>query len=341
MVKRRRDDGVVLNARMGVLPDYSMLYQFCTERQLRVLKAIEKEGVRGASRTLNMNSGGLSRTVTAVEKKAALHGISPRHHMTREIAPGQMLRGVSQLYKRGEATPVLEWVKTRTDDAARAEIIEEAIAALMEEVPRAKPTNVPKVRFNADLCNLFTFTDCHVGMNAWGKQTGHDWDLKIAEDTLKGMFDYMIENSPNAETCVVAELGDFLHFDSLIAETPTHRNPLDADGRYSKVVNVAIRVLRYIIDRALEKHKKVVAVITEGNHDFVGSVWLRQAFMLLYENEPRVQFLDDELPYHSFQHGEVMLSWHHGHMNKKESLPLLFAAQFPSVWGLRRSGSYT
>jgi hypothetical protein len=28
-----------------------------------------------------------------------------------------------------------------------------------------------------------------------------------------------------------------------------------------------------------------------------------------------------------------MLGWHHGHLKKLEQLPLLFAAQFPQIWG--------
>jgi hypothetical protein len=39
------------------------------------------------------------------------------------------------------------------------------------------------------------------------------------------------------------------------------------------------------------------------------------------------------LPYYVYQHGKTMLGFHHGHLKKKEGLPLLFAAQFPEVWG--------
>ena len=28
-----------------------------------------------------------------------------------------------------------------------------------------------------------------------------------------------------------------------------------------------------------------------------------------------------------------MLAWHHGHLKKNDDLPILFAAQFPKVWG--------
>jgi hypothetical protein len=170
-------------------------------------------------------------------------------------------------------------------------------------------------------------------MRAWAKETGAAWDLDIAEATLVGAFQHMVRSSPKADRCVVAQLGDFLHFDSLIAETPGHKHPLDADSRYSKVVRVAIRTLRATVDDALQHHRHVEVLIAEGNHDLAGSVWLRQMFALLYENEPRVTVIDSELPYYVIRHGLTMIGWHHGHLKKFAALPGVFAASFATDWG--------
>jgi DNA repair exonuclease SbcCD nuclease subunit len=91
--------------------------------------------------------------------------------------------------------------------------------------------------------------------------------------------------------------------------------------------------LRHVIDRALENHAKVIVLMAEGNHDMASSVWLRHLFGLLYENEPRVDVMDSELPYYVHTHGETMLAFHHGHLKKNDQLPLLFAAQYPKEWG--------
>jgi len=56
-------------------------------------------------------------------------------------------------------------------------------------------------------------------------------------------------------------------------------------------------------------------------------------FSALYENEPRLTVNDSETPFYVYQHGETMLAFHHGHMKKNDQLPILFAAQFPKVWG--------
>jgi hypothetical protein len=309
------------------------LYEYATTRQREVLEAINEHGsMRAASKSLGVHNTVAMQTLRAVERKAAIHGYSPQHDLSRKVAPGFVAKGHSTLYRRGEAEPVLQWVKTREDAEAREQVIREAVAALMDDVPRAKPAPVPK-HGAAHLCNVYTLTDCHVGANAWGKQTGADWDLKIAEEVLTGAFQAMVNASPAAETCVVAQLGDFLHFDSLVPETPTSRHALDADSPYSKVVRVAVRVMRNVIDASLAKHRRVILLIAEGNHDLAGSVWLRQMFELLYEREPRIEVIDSELPYYVHQHGETMIGWHHGHLRKPDHLPGLFAAQFPTIWG--------
>jgi hypothetical protein len=115
--------------------------------------------------------------------------------------------------------------------------------------------------------------------------------------------------------------------------TPTSGHILDQDGRFSKIVQAAIRVLRQIVEMALAKHRHVFVLMAEGNHDMASSVWLRCMFKALYEREPRITVIESELPYYVHQHGATMLCFHHGHMKKNDDLPLLFAAQFPAIWG--------
>jgi hypothetical protein len=309
------------------------LYQYATVRQFELLEAIDAHGgLRPAAKALRLNYGAVRQALVAVQKKAAAAGYSPGHHLTRPVAPGFAAKGHSTLYRRGEDEPVLQWVKTQRDAEAQEALVREAVAALMQEVPRVRPTRAPAVAA-ADLCTVYTLTDSHVGMRAWGRETGADWDLDIAERVLLGTFQRMVSASPAAETGVVAQLGDYLHFDSLEAVTPTSHHTLDADSRYSKVIRVAVRLLRAVVQMALAKHRRVVLLIAEGNHDLAGSVWLRQMFALLFENEPRVTVIDSELPYYVHQHGQTMLGWHHGHLRKPDQLPALFAAQFPKIWG--------
>ena len=312
--------------------NYSELASFATVRQLEYLEAIDKHGsqIKGA-KALGINSRTMERSIALLKQKAAKQ-LPSQHDYTKQVPQGFAIKGVSQLINAAGVVSA-QWIKTSVDAQAQEVALRAAIEAMCEEI-----TPLPAIHIKGDvyknLCNVYTLTDSHVGMLAWHKEGGTDWDLEIAEKTLVGCFSQMVDGSPAAETCVIAQLGDYLHYDSSLAPvTPQHGHVLDADGRMPKMVAIAIRILRTVIDLALKKHKKVVLLLAEGNHDMTSSVWLRAMFKALYENNPRLEVIDSELPYYTYQHGNTMIGWHHGHLSKNDALPLLFASQFPKVWG--------
>ena len=308
------------------------LLEFATPAGVDHIKAvIEHGGIRRAARALGVHHRTIGRSVDRAKARAARRGYAPDNDMRKIAPPGFVVKGTSTYYDEA-GTLKAQWVKTDADKEAQLAIQEAAYAALAEALPREAARAAPAAR-RADLCTVYTLTDSHVGMLAWHKEGGADWDLEIAERTLTGAFDRLVESSPPAQTCVVAQLGDFLHSDGLLPVTPTSNHILDQDGRFSKVVQAAVRVLRRVIRTALDHHETVRVLMAEGNHDMASSVWLRVMFKALYENEPRVQMIDGELPFYAMQHGQTMLSWHHGHLKKNDALPLLFAAQYPRMWG--------
>jgi hypothetical protein len=308
------------------------LREWATPRQAEFLDAVEKYGSeRKAAAALGLSRGTISNSLTSLKKRAARAGYSPEHDMRRTVPDGYLVKGVSTYYGR-DGAPLGQWVKSTVDNERQAAIMREAFEAMAKELPRVKPASAP-AETKAELCNVYTLTDCHLGALAWHKEGGADWDVKIAERMLVAAFAQMVNSAPAAKTGLIAQLGDFLHSDGMMPVTPTSGHILDQDGRFSKIVGAALRVLRRIVDFALEKHEQVVVLMAEGNHDLASSIWLRAMFKALYENEPRVTVIESELPYYVHQHGETLIAFHHGHMKKNDALPLFFAAQFPKVWG--------
>jgi hypothetical protein len=291
----------------------------------------EHGSMRAAARAAGVNFTTIYQAIKAAQKRAASKGYSPGEDARGQAPDGFNVKGKSILYD-GDGKIRATWVKTVADAEAREQMAREAFAAMAEDLPRLPPSEVP-TQTSDSLCNVFTLTDSHVGALCWGQEGGADWDLKIAERVLVGCFEHMVMAAPKAGTAVVAQLGDFLHQDGIQPVTPTSGHILDADGRFSKVVQVAVRLLRRVVDFALARHDKVVVLMAEGNHDLSSSIWLRTMFSALYENEPRVQVIDSPLPYYVYQHGKTMLAWHHGHLKKNDQLPILFASQFAQVWG--------
>jgi hypothetical protein len=302
-----------------------------TDRQEEKLDAVISEGTyRGAAKAMGLALSAIGSTMSELKRRAASAG-EGAHFISHEQIPDPLvIKGTSTLYKDGD--PVAQWIKTTVDGDKLEEMVSAAIEAMLEDVVRATPVASPRA-CKAELANVYTLSDKHIGMLAWRKEGGEDWDLAIAEKIIKACFTDMVERSPDAETGIVAQLGDWLHYDSLQAVTPTSGHFLDADGRFAKMVQVAVRVLRWVIDLALAKHKKVVVVAAEGNHDIASSVWLRTMLAALYENEPRIEIVQNESPYYAYQHGKVMLVWHHGHLKKPGQIRALAAAQFSKMWG--------
>lgn len=308
------------------------LLEWATPAQAATLEAINLHGgLRAAGRAIGRDPAEMGRTIKRLKLRAAAQGYSPDHDMTRTVPDPFKVKGTSTYYD-SEGKVRGQWVKSTLDSEKASLAMRAAVEAMAEDLPRLRPLPAPR-ETEDDLCNLYTLTDSHVGMLAWHKEAGEDWDLTIAEKVLVGCFEQMVDAAPAAGVGIVSQLGDWLHYDSLSAVTPSHGHILDADGRFSKMVAAAIRILRRVIDLALQRHGEVHVILAEGNHDMASSVWLRHMFMALYENEPRVTVNDNELPYYVYQHGKVMLGFHHGHLSKNGQLPQLFAAQHAKMWG--------
>jgi hypothetical protein len=283
---------------------------------------------RGVALALGLNRRSVERRVAGL----ALKGYSPQHDMTHSVPDGYKVKGVSTLY-REDGTVAAQWVKSSADAEHQRAMLEAAFAGMADELPRVKRTPPPK-NCSSDKLSCYVITDYHLGMLAWSEETrGEPWDLAISEKLLVDWFAAAIAQAPDSETAVFAQLGDFCHFDGLDAVTPEHRNLLDADTRFQKVVRSAIRVLRTVIEMLLEKHKRVQVIMAEGNHDPASSVWLREWFSAIYENEPRVIVDTSPDPYYCIEHGSTSLFFHHGHKRNPGNVADVFAAKFRDVFG--------
>ena len=310
------------------------LLDYCLSDTQRQIIELAMTGIskREIADKIGITERRVFKALQSIKARAAMAGIAPDADLDYKIPVGFNVKGTSTLIDKTTGESKLQWIKTDANKEAQEELMRECVEALKAELPKYAPVAF-KSTTARELCTVYTITDAHVGMKAWGKETGADWDLEIAEKTITSAIFELVNAAPCSHTAVVAQLGDFLHADSITPLTPTSGHLLDADDRFSKVVQVAIRILRRVIAYCLLKHERIVFINAEGNHDLSSSIWLRELFKAVYENEPRIEVVDTPLPYYVYQHGETMLAWHHGHMKKNDQLPLLFASQFHDMWG--------
>lgn len=298
------------------------LQKYATEREWDILTSIA---------AFDVSKRHVRRVKATVTAKAALAGYAPEYDMTHESPPGFNVKGTSTLYDSdGEVKS--QWVKTSQDKEQQEIAFRAAIEGFTEDLPRTKPTDGPKTASD-QLMACYPVGDHHMGMLSWNQETGKDYDLEISETLLMRSIDHLVETAPPCENATVVFLGDFMHYDSMVAETPSSRNKLDADGRFPRMVKYAVRSMRYTIQRALAHHQQVNVIVEIGNHDLSSSIFLMECLANVYENEPRVSIDTSPMHYHYFTHGKVLVGVHHGHGAKMAQLPLIMAADRPQDWG--------
>ena len=304
------------NVNARATPDPQLLEYCESDKQKEYISAwIEFGTSAAAAKELGCNDYNVRACKKLVESKAAKKGWQKSDN---HIPDGYKLKGKSTLLD-SDGNAKIQWVKTEVDKERQEEMMRELCDNLKENIKPWPVVKAPK-KVNADLCSVYTITDYHIGAYSWSEETGADWDIKIAEDTLYKAFGDMINGTPDSEQAVFVQMGDFLHWDGLTSVTPLNRHVLDSDGRYPKLVQVAVETCVRAVEMLLHKHKHVHVVMCEGNHDLTGSVWLQAIMKMAFKKNKRVTVDDSVFPYYSFTWGNVFLGWHHGHLTKIRGL---------------------
>lgn len=310
--------------------DYSDLLPYCeTDRQRQAIEAHQEAGsCRKAAKAMGVAQSNYMALIARIKGNKARR--DKGEHVGGNVPEGFAIQGASTFTKDAEGNP--QWIKVNADKARQQELMREAVEALNDEIKPAKPTKSPK-HCNTKLACQYTITDYHLGMLAWGEETGDDWDTEIAENLLVAWFARAIESAPDAEVGIFAQLGDFMHWDGIEAVTPTSKHSLDADTRYRKLIRVAMKVTRQVIEMMLKKHKRVHVVICEGNHDLTGSMWLSEFMSQFYSKEKRVTVDTSADVFYAYEFGDVGIFYHHGHKRPPKNIDSVFVAKFRELYG--------
>lgn len=277
-----------------------------------------------AAASLGIGRGAFRALMASIGKKTAESGV------LGDVPLGHSVDGVSTLVD-ADGRPKQQWIKTKNRPSPD-DILERLGSAFEHIKGIAKPVRPPK-HADKDLATVYLLPDLHVGMLAWGRETKEPFDLKIAETLVRDVSSRLADATPKSEQAVILGLGDFLHIDGYKHETPTNKNPLDADSRYPKILDVGVWLLIFQIDLALTKHRKVLVRILPGNHDPLSALIISKTLRFYYLKEPRVVVDDDPGYYWWWQWGSTLLGATHGDAAKMKELPLIMAADNPKAWG--------
>lgn len=251
------------------------------------------------------------------------------------LPEGHRVKGVSVLTD-GQGEERLRWTKTDPEKLT-PEKTAELIKAAFEDFKPVAPNIKVKAGIK-DRLVVYPILDWHLGMFAWGKETGGvDWDLAIAKKALVTQFAEMVECSPDAHNAVFMMLGDILHSDNSLNRTTRSGNPLDVDTRHGKVIGAAADILAECSEMVARKHKNTIVTCKRGNHDDDSTPGIAQALRMYYRLNKHVKVDTSADPFFWHEFGVNLIGGTHGDRQKLGDLPLVMADRQREAWGRTKS----
>lgn len=303
-----------------------------TPLQQEAVEAVKQHGsARAAAIALGISRGAMRSRLEAASRDPAIDGAM------QAVGTGLV--------------PAMAWIKTKaTADTpgysvmlkpadAEPEDIAECIRAALEGMEPAAPVVAPESVMD-DLCSVYPLMDAHVGMMAWGRETGEqDYDLGHAAQDMRHAFAKVLALTPASSRAVLVIGGDYFHSDDTRAETPASKHKLDMDGRFFKVLDVGIGIIAETVQRLLEKHGEVIVRTLRGNHDPHSHLVLTFALSERYRTDPRVTVEKDPRDLFMMQWGRCGLFMHHGDKGKPQQMALYLSDVCP-FWSETRHRHY-
>lgn len=313
-----------------------------TPRQQEAVDAFKKHGnTSAAARELGIKV----RDFIRILNRAGWNGdVRAKYRLDPAIADSMKAVGTNMV-------PALAWAKIPPKDGeigysvmlrpdpVPPEAIAERLREALEGIEPSKPI-IPPESVMDDLCAVYPLMDAHVGMMAWGRETGsHDYDLEHARQDMRHAFAKVLAMTPPARRAVLLIGGDYFHSDDNRAETPASRHKLDVDGRFFKVLDIGIAIIAETIERILGKHADVIVRVLRGNHDPHSSMMLNFALAERYRLEPRITVEKEPRDLFMMQWGKCAIFAHHGDKGKPQQMALYLSDVCP-FWSETRHRHY-
>ncbi len=235
---------------------------------------------------------------------------------------------------RGDGSIIQQWTIEKVDLVERLALWKAYAEELLKPVELLSPEIVHGTGNHEDLLAVYPIGDYHVGMMAWGLEIlGRNFDLKVSEQLLPQAANYLMKGAPKCKQCVLAFMGDWVHFDSFKPITPAHGYLLDADTRFGKVGRMAIRIVRNIIAAARQHHEKVHVIFLRGNHDESVAELINMFLIEFYADDPNVTIDASPAVFRYYEWGNNLFGYHHGDKTKPERMPMVMANDMREAWG--------
>ena len=181
--------------------------------------------------------------------------------------------------------------------------------------------------------NLFEITlfDLHLGKLCWGKETGENFDVKIAAKRFLHTIRTLVDRAKGFEySRILFPIGnDFFNSDTIF-NTTTKGTVQDEDVRWSQTFSLGTKLLVDAIDMLKQTGVPIDVVVIAGNHDLERSYYLGAFLSAWFNKDSQVCVNNGPSSRKYYRFGKVLLGLTHGSEEKESSLPMLMASDVES-----------
>lgn len=195
-----------------------------------------------------------------------------------------------------------------------------------------KEEQVTTISDNSDNVLVLPIFDVHLGKLAWGKESGENYDLKIASSRFRNAVNSIVIRAADVGfSKIIFPLGnDFFQFDNPASET-TRGTRVDSDLRWKKMFKVGVDLLKEALDFC-KRYAPVDVILVQGNHDNTMSFYAFEALRGWYDGDKNIT-IDNNIQTRTYRRvGVNLLGFTHGD-KEKDNLYRIMQQEARDMWG--------
>ena len=177
-----------------------------------------------------------------------------------------------------------------------------------------------------------SISDLHMGKMSWAKESGEDYDSKIARQRFLSAINDIITRTQNQKfEKIILPIGNDLLNSDTINGTTTKGTVLSNDSRWQKLFFDVTHLMIEGID-LLSSVAKVESFWIPGNHDQMSSYYVTNYLAAWYKDSKNVTVDVSPTPRKYVEFGKCLIGFSHGSGDSKR-IPQLMQVEKPEAWG--------
>ena len=176
--------------------------------------------------------------------------------------------------------------------------------------------------------------DLHYGKLTWNEETGHDYDIKIAEELFMTAIERIVQQCRcwhgQVERIVFPVGNDFFNVDNKF-NTTTAGTPQQEDTRWPKTLQRGTALIIKAINRLREIAPVDIVVVT-GNHDEQRAIQLGITLEYAFQTFKDVTINNSPKSRKYYEYGKCLIGFTHGREVKPARLMQMMATDEAQMW---------